>query len=203
MSANGGGGGGSNAERCVVEDATNMGLEIMNGSDGYPCIVKMYRNKVMIQDGDGRTVNSVLSIDNYDLHKKSIHDLVLILRGGSGLSRLRVRGQHSGAAVSVINVSKPVKVFAAPRSSSSIDPGYRQVNKARVQPPSSSVRQFPTKAVMQWNYQAARDDELTAAAGEVIVVGGEYKNPGWVWASRVGPNGEAIGAFKLCRFARM
>jgi len=46
--------------------------------------------------------------------------------------------------------------------------------------------------------QATRDDELTAGAGETIVVAGEYKNPGWVWASRVGPTGQATGGYRLC-----
>jgi hypothetical protein len=51
---------------------------------------------------------------------------------------------------------------------------------------------------MQWEYKATRDDELSAAAGEAIIVAGEYKNPGWVWASRIGPNGQATGGYRLC-----
>jgi hypothetical protein len=46
--------------------------------------------------------------------------------------------------------------------------------------------------------QATRDDELSVAAGETIIVAGEYKNPGWVWASRINSNGQATGGYRLC-----
>jgi hypothetical protein len=46
--------------------------------------------------------------------------------------------------------------------------------------------------------QALRDDELSAAAGETIIIAAEYKNPGWVWASRLGPNGQTSGDCRLC-----
>jgi len=51
---------------------------------------------------------------------------------------------------------------------------------------------------VQWEYKATRDDELSAAAGETIIIVGEYKNPGWVWASRIGQNGQATGGYRLC-----
>jgi len=46
--------------------------------------------------------------------------------------------------------------------------------------------------------QASREDELSAAAGDPIIIAGEYKNPGWVWASHVGLNGQAAGDYRLC-----
>lgn len=46
--------------------------------------------------------------------------------------------------------------------------------------------------------QASREDELSAAAGDIIIIAGEYKNPGWVWASHVGLNGQAAGDYRLC-----
>lgn len=49
-----------------------------------------------------------------------------------------------------------------------------------------------------WALQASRDDELSAAAGETIIIAAEYKNPGWVWASRLGPNGQPSGDCRLC-----
>jgi hypothetical protein len=42
----------------------------------------------------------------------------------------------------------------------------------------------------QWDYIATREDELTAMAGESILVAGEYKNPGWVWAARMLAGGQ-------------
>ena len=46
--------------------------------------------------------------------------------------------------------------------------------------------------------QATRDDELSVAASETIIVAGEYKNPGWVWASRINSSGQAAGGYRLC-----
>ena len=45
----------------------------------------------------GSVVNSVLSIDERNLRSLSINDLVHILTGASGLSRLRIRPQQGGA----------------------------------------------------------------------------------------------------------
>ena len=48
---------------------------------------------------------------------------------------------------------------------------------------------------MQWDYIATREDELTAMAGEVILIAGEYKNAGWLWGARI-INGQT-GGFRL------
>jgi len=58
-----------------------------------------------------------------------------------------------------------------------------------------AVRQFPARAVMQWDYVATREDELSALAGETILIAGDYKNAGWLWGARI-INGQA-GGFRL------
>ena len=50
----------------------------------------------------GSTISSVLSVDERDLRSKSISDLVLALKGASGVSRLRVRSQQGGAGDAVV-----------------------------------------------------------------------------------------------------
>ena len=42
---------------------------------------------------------------------------------------------------------------------------------------------------------ATREDELSALAGETILIAGEYKNAGWLWGARI-INGQA-GGFRL------
>jgi hypothetical protein len=47
----------------------------------------------------------------------------------------------------------------------------------------------------QWDYVATREDELSALAGETILIAGDYKNAGWLWGARI-INGQA-GGFRL------
>ena len=193
------GGGVYSPETVVLEDATSLALELMDGADGFPNITKMFHNGVLLNPQAGIVVSSVLSIDEREFSShSSVSDLVLALKGSIGLSRLRVRRQPGGA-ISVINITRPVKVYVPARFNAQQDAGYGQASKASApRPQSASTRQYPAKAVMQWEYKATRDDELSAAAGETIIIVGEYKNPGWVWASRIGQNGQATGGYRLC-----
>ncbi|KAJ1483468.1 hypothetical protein T484DRAFT_1800251 [Baffinella frigidus] len=64
-------------------------------------------------------------------------------------------------------------------------------------PGKTSARTFPCQATMQWDYVGTREDELTAKAGETIVIAGEYKNAGWLWAYKMQPAGQPPPQYKL------
>jgi hypothetical protein len=58
-------------------------------------------------------------------------------------------------------------------------------------------RSYPAKASMLWDYDAARDDELTAKAGDELLIAGDYKNQGWVWGAHVTNGGEPVMPYML------
>ena len=122
----------------------------------------------------------MLSVDERDLRSKSINDLVLALKGANGVSRLRVRSQQGGAgdaegltaflqhsprrlltcmmpAVSIVNFSRPINVYAQPRSTSHPDQGGGNATKVaeHQHAPAHHGRSYPAKAVMQWEYKVA------------------------------------------------
>ena len=58
-------------------------------------------------------------------------------------------------------------------------------------------RSYPAKASMLWDYDAARDDELTAKAGDELLIAGNYKNQGWVWGAHIANGGEPVMPYRL------
>ncbi|MGB1593204.1 MAG: hypothetical protein ACPIOQ_10665 [Promethearchaeia archaeon] len=195
----------------VLEDAAGLALELVD-SVGFPEIVKMYRNDILLNPHGG--AHRVLSVDETNLRTKSVIDLVLALKG-SGLSRLHVLpNQAVAGAASVLHVTRPVTVYTSthaknhPSMHSGGNVRHQTRTRAPTAQPADSVasactvkeRQYPRAAVMQWDYRAGREDELSAVAGERIIVGGEYKNPGWVWAAHLAPSGEKqpLDGWKLC-----
>ena len=66
----------------------------------------------------GCVVSTLLSIDERDLSSKSINDLVLALKGASGVSRLRMRPQQGGAGINwYLTVACSMSLEITPRCS--------------------------------------------------------------------------------------
>ena len=113
---------------------------------------------MMLKQGVGK----LLSIDERDLRARSIIDLVMALKGVAGVARLRIR-QNGAADSSVLNFSRPIKIYASSQQSSQnsaeVDERKRQpisahasTVKTTAQGAMPLARTYPAKAIMQWDY---------------------------------------------------
>lgn len=104
----------------------------------------------------------------------------------------QIQGARAGAVASA-------HLMGALSSSSSNNSSAQAEHSMPPPPPSGGParRTYPAKASMLWDYVAARDDELTAMAGDELLIAGDYKNQGWVWGTRIAAVGGATMPYRL------